>query len=131
MSTAGVVPFSGSMLVDAVGRATTIAFEDDSGDILATAHGYLPHNTFSPFRRYAWGGLVAVAERCRGRGLGNLVNAHMIVNACRVLDATHVYELVSKGNLPSRRMVQSCGLRLEPTLVCGVATSIEGARLTR
>jgi hypothetical protein len=131
MASAGVVPFSGSLLVGALGRATTVAIGDKNGTIVAAAHGYLPHNTRSAYHRYAWGGLVAVAESQRGKGLGNYVNARMIVSVLRDLDATHVYELVSASNAPSRRMVESCGLRHEPGLVCGLATPRESTRFTR
>src|SRR5690606_358391 len=102
-----------------------------NGPIAAAAHGYLPHNDHSQYRRYAWGGLVAVADSQRGKGLGTYINARMIVGAFSDLDATHVYELVSASNIPSRRMVESCGLRHEPALVCGLATSTDSARFTR
>ncbi|MDW6021635.1 GNAT family N-acetyltransferase [Mesorhizobium sp. BAC0120] len=131
MGGAGVVPFSGSLLVGAFGPATTLAVGDDKGAVLAAAHGYLPHNTYSPYHGYAWGGLVAVAQSQRGKGLGNYVNARMIVSVFRELDATHIYELVSPSNVPSRRMVESCGLRPEPDLVCGIATSNDSASFTR
>jgi hypothetical protein len=131
MAAAGVVPFSGSLLVGALGPATTVVLGDRDGQVVAAAHGYMPHNAHSPYHRYAWGGLVAVADTHRGKGLGNYVNARMIVSVFRDLDATHIYELVSATNAPSRRMVASGGLRHEPGLVCGVATPNEAARLTR
>jgi len=131
MSASGIVPFSGSLLVGALGPATTIAVGDGAGGVVAAAHGYMPHNSYSPYHRHAWGGLVAVAESQRGKGLGNYINARMIVSVFRDLHATHIYELVSSSNVPSRRMVESCGLRLEPDLVCGVAMRCESARLTR
>ncbi|MCX8572975.1 GNAT family N-acetyltransferase [Aminobacter sp. MET-1] len=131
MGAAGVVPFSGSMLTGQAGPAKTVAIGDRDGTVVAAAHGYLPHNVHSPFHRYAWGGLVAVAEHQRGKGLGNYVNARMIIGVFRDLDATHIYELVSATNIASRRMVEASGLRHEHGLVCGVATAREIARLTR
>ncbi|MEZ5780176.1 MAG: GNAT family N-acetyltransferase [Rhizobiaceae bacterium] len=131
MGAAGVVPFSGSMLMGDNGPAVTVTVGDTDGAAIAAAHGYLPHNTFSPYHGYAWGGLVAVSEAQRGKGLGNYVNARMIVNVFRDLEATHIYELVSATNIPSRRMVEASGLRHDPGLVCGVATLREGQRLTR
>ncbi|MGE3876881.1 MAG: GNAT family N-acetyltransferase [Parvibaculaceae bacterium] len=113
------------------GPATTVAIGDEDGDVVAAAHGYLPHNTYSQFHRHAWGGLVAVAESQRGKGLGTYVNARIVVSVFHNLDATHIYELVSAANIPSRRMVASCGLRLEPALVRGVVASNEGGRFTR
>ncbi len=131
MGAAGVVPFSGSLLAGVLGRATTVVIGEANGTIAACAFGHLPHNPFSARHRYAWGGLVAVAEAQRGKGLGSYVNARMVVSAFHDLDATHVYELVSATNMASRRMVESCGLRPEPALVCGIATPNDGARFTR
>jgi RimJ/RimL family protein N-acetyltransferase len=129
MGTVGVVPFSGSMLTGSA--ATTLAIGDREGNVVAAAHAYLPHNAYSVYHRYAWGGLVAVAHSQRGKGLGNYVNALMVASAFRDLGATHIYELVSATNVPSRRMVQSCGLLPEPGLVSGVALPNEGRRFTR
>jgi len=69
MNDAGVMPFSGSMLTGGVGPASTVTIGEKDGTVVAVAHGYLPHNSFSPYHRYAWGGLVAVAEAQRGKGL--------------------------------------------------------------
>lgn len=131
MGAAGVVPFSGSLLVGASGPATTVAVGGSDGTVAAAAHGYLPHNAHSAYHRYAWGGLVSVAELQRGKGLGSYINARMIVSVFHDLDATHVYELVSASNVPSRRMVEASGLRPAPGLVCGFATPNRGARFTR
>jgi hypothetical protein len=131
MGSVGVMPFSGSLLVGAFGPATTVAVGEHDETVAAAAHGYLPHNVHSPYHRYAWGGLVAVAKSQRGKGLGKYINASMIVSVFRDLDATHIYELVSASNAPSRRMVASSGLHLEPDLVCGVATPNDSVRFTR
>lgn len=131
MAAAGIVPFSGSMLSGDIGPAVTVALADASGGIAASAHAYLPHNVASRHRKHAWGGLVAVDESHRGRGLGRLINALMVTRAFRDLGASHVYELVSASNDVSRRMVESCGLRHAPELVCGFALLSEAGRFTR
>jgi RimJ/RimL family protein N-acetyltransferase len=131
MAGAGVVPFSGSLLAGACGPAVTVAVGDRHGNIAAAAHGYMPHNGHSAFHFHAWGGLVAVAEAQRGRGLGNFINASMIVSVFRNLGATHIYELVSATNTASRKMVEACGLRHEPSLACGAATPTGAARFTK
>jgi RimJ/RimL family protein N-acetyltransferase len=118
------------MLTGEIGRSVTIIIGDETG-VVATAHAYMPHNAYSPYSGYAWGGLVAVAEAQRSKGLGKLVNALLIERVFRDLGASHVYELVSATNIPSRRMVEACGLRLEPTLTCGIATPHESARFTK
>lgn len=131
MAACGVVPFSGAMLVGTVGKATTVGVGAGADSVAGVAHSYMPHNAHSPFRHHAWGGLVAVDPSQRGKGVGNYVNARMIADAFRLLGATHIYELVSGSNEPSKRMVQACGLRPEPLLVCGVASLKDSARLTR
>ncbi len=131
MGAVGIVPFSGSLLVGDLGPATTVAVGDRQANVVAVAHGYMPHNAHSVYHRYAWGGLVAVAESQRGKGLGNYVNALMVISVFHDLGAMHIYELVSATNVPSRRMVASCGLQLEPNLICGVVAPVEGVRFTR
>jgi hypothetical protein len=131
MAGAGLVPFSGSMLTGAGGGATTIMIGDAQGNVAACAHGYMPHNGYSPYHRYAWGGLVAVMESHRGKGLGKVINASMISRVFRDLKASHIYELVSASNVASRRMVEACVLRLEPTLICGIATPNQSGRFTK
>jgi RimJ/RimL family protein N-acetyltransferase len=130
MHAAGVVPFSGSLLTGALGPATTVALGTTDGGVVAAAHGYLPHNAASPYRHHAWGGLAAVADAWRGKGLGTYVNARMIASLFHDLDATHVYELVSASNTASRRMVEHCGLTIEPALVCGLAVPRDESRFT-
>lgn len=129
MASAGLVPFSGSMLAGKFGPAVTVTLGDAFG-IVAAAHAYMPHNAFSRFGSYAWGGLVAVRPSHRGQGLGKLVNALMIEQLFGALPASHVYELVSASNTASRRMVEACGLRHAPELTCGIATAQKNDRFT-
>lgn len=131
MAATGVVPFSGSFLAGALGPVATVVVSDSQGAIAAVAHGYMGHNAHSPFHRYAWGGLVAVAEAWRGKGIGSYINARMVVRVFHELGATHVYELVSTTNIPSRRMVEACGLRLDSNLICGMAVTESTERFTR
>lgn len=131
MAAAGIVPFSGSMLVGVFGPALVIAVGDEAGAPAAVGHGYLPHNRFSAYRGYAWGGLVAVDEQHRGKGLGAYVNARIISGALDDLGATHVYELISSANVASQRMALACGLRPAQHLLCGIASPVEAGKFTR
>jgi Acetyltransferase (GNAT) family len=131
MAACGIAPFSGSMLTGECGPAATAVIGDGSRNPVAAAHAYLPHNAFSQYHTYAWGGLVSVAEPQRGKGLGSFINARLIVTAFERLGASHVYELVSAANLPSRRMAEACGLRHEAGLVCGIAVREGEGRFTR
>jgi hypothetical protein len=75
--------------------------------MVAVAHGYLPHNIYSQHRRYAWGGLVAVAESQRGKGLGNYINALMAVSVFRNLGATCTSGCFA--NAKRRRLIKAAG----------------------
>lgn len=127
----GLAPFPGALLVLPAPVAATIVIEDAGGQIAAAGHAYFPHNALSPFHRHAWVGLVSVAPGARGQGLGAFVNALLVRAAVRDLGASHVYEMAAPDNLPSRRMIESSGLTLNPGLLCGVGVPVAAQRFTR
>ena len=131
MADNGIVPFPGVMLTGGLGRSTGVTLSDAGGSLIATAFGYLPHNAFSPYRSHAFGGLAAVSERYRGRGFGALINALMVVRVFEDLDAGWIYEMISETNLPSRRMVEACGLTLDPSVKAAIAARADQPRFTR
>lgn len=117
----GVAPFSGTKLAGLDGPAVTVAIVDESKNLAAVAHAYLSYNKYSQYHRWAWGGLVAVSPSHRGRGLGKYINAKMVSECFSRLDAEFIHELVAATNIPSRKMVEASGLRLDPTKKCGIA----------
>ena len=125
-----IVPFSGAMLAGKVVPAVTIALADDHGNIVATAHANMPFNAYSSHRGTAWVGLIAVAAQQRGNGLGRLINALAIRGAFETLGADEVVEFVHADNTVSRRMIEACGLRLDPAILCGLATPLVDPRFT-
>lgn len=129
MADAGVVPFSARMLGGELGPSALVAIADATGAIAATAFAYMPHNAFSPYRDWGWGGLVAVGQGHRGKGLGAIVNAEMICRCFATMPATTMYEIIGLGNQPSRGMAAACGLELLD-LTCGIAVRAKGARFT-
>ncbi|MFO1057456.1 MAG: GNAT family N-acetyltransferase [Dongiaceae bacterium] len=131
MAENGIVPFPAALLTGRAAPAVLAAVEDGSGRPAAVAFGYLPHNAHSPWRRWAFVGLVAVDKAHRGQGLGRHVNARAVAGVLRQLEAETVYELVHASNLPSRRMVESSGLQLHPGLKAGIATVADAGRFTR
>jgi hypothetical protein len=131
MADNGVVPFPGIMLSGGICPSTGVTLLDQEGSLVATAYGYLPHNQFSPYRSYAFGGLAAVSDRYRGRRLGAYVNALMIERVFSALAAEWIYEMISESNLPSRRMAEACGLMLDPSIKAGIATRADLPRFTR
>jgi len=119
----GINPFSGSMLTGELNRSRTFVLVDETGEIAAVSHTYLPHNASSKFHLYAWAGLVAVSPKQRGKSVGRYINACAILAAFTDLGADAVYELVHESNAVSRRMVESCGLRHQPAYKTGTVTS--------
>lgn len=119
----GLAPFSRSTLAGETVNGRTLALVDGQGDLVATSFVYMPHNSFSPFRTYAWGGLAAVSPAHRGKSLGSYINACAAAMAFEQLGATVFYEQVAATNIPSRRMVEACGLTLHPHLKSGLAST--------
>lgn len=119
----GLAPFSRSTLAGKTVNGRTLALVDEQGDLVATSFAYMPHNSFSPFHTYAWGGLAAVSPTHRGKSLGIYINACAAVTAFEQLGATVCYEQVAATNIPSRRMVEACGLTLHPYLKSGLAST--------
>ncbi len=130
VSDAGIVPFPGTLLIEAPGQASVIIADRD-GNPVAFANGCFPHNRFSPHHRSAWVGLVAVDPKARGLGLGKIVNALAIRRMVEEFGAERVYELVSATNEASRRMVEACGPTVDPTLLCGSVVPDGAQRFTR
>lgn len=119
----GIAPFSGSKLADLDSPAVTIAIVDERNNLAAVAHAYLSYNKYSQYNRCAWGGLVAVSPSHRGMGLGKFVYAKMVYECFSRLDVESIHERVAASNIPSRKMVEASGLRLDPTVKCGIAMS--------
>ncbi|MAZ02423.1 MAG: GNAT family N-acetyltransferase [Sneathiella sp.] len=130
MAEQGIAPFSGTRLAGLEGPVVTVAIVDESNTIAAAAHSYFPYNQYSPYKKWVWGGLVAVSPRHRGMGLGKFVNAKMVSECFARLDADCIHELVAASNMPSRKMVEASGLRLEPALKCGIAMVGGNGRFT-
>lgn len=131
MAENGIAPFSGSKLAGLDGPVVTIAIVDESNNLAAVAHAYFPYNKYSQYNRCAWGGLVAVSPSHRGLGLGKYVNAKMVFDCFSRLDAESIHEFVAASNTPSRKMVEASGLRLDPTVKCGIAMSGGKERFTK
>ncbi|MGX1501169.1 hypothetical protein ACSSV1_006238 [Labrenzia sp. MBR-25] len=123
MSRSGVVPYTGRLLAGLSVPSVTIAIRDDCGKIVGTAFGYYPYNQYSRWSSTAWGGLVSIDESQRGKRLGLLINALMVWGCVEKLGAQAVQEYAAATNEPSRRMIERSGLRLDPSIVCGIATT--------
>lgn len=126
----GVSPFSKDALAGRLFPAQLVVLRDRDGNIVATGFAAMTHNQFSPFEGTAWVGLIAVSPQWRGRALGTWIDAVSNLVAVERLGATATMEFVAQNNMPSRRMLETCGLRQrEGRTVAMLSTS--SARLTR
>lgn len=123
MARNGVAPFTGRLLSGKSLPSVTIAIRNENTKIVATAFGYFPYNQYSKWASTAWGGLVSVDEAQRGKKLGALVNALMVRGCVDKLGAKEVHEYAAETNKPSRRMIERSGLRLDLSVVSGIATT--------
>lgn len=130
MSESGVAPYSGSMLAGALDPALTVTIADGAGRIVACAFGHKPHNAYSAYHEFGYGGAVVVDPSFRGLGLGRYVNALIASRVLNELGGTHFYGFVSADNAPSRRMVASSGLKVCSGLV-GAMAVLGGQKFTR
>lgn len=123
MSENGVAPYSGSMLAGRVEPATTATIMSRDDKVVACAFGHKPHNSYSSYHHYGYGGAVVVSPSYRGLGLGRYVNAMIASRVLRDFEASHFYGFVSADNEPSRRMVTSCAMRVCPELAGALAVA--------
>lgn len=130
MSDNGVAPYSGSMLVGDIEPAITVTVVDSQNRVVACAFGHKPHNAFSAYGHYGYGGAVVVRPALRGMGLGRYVNALIASRVLEDLDGSHFYGFVSADNEPSRKMVTSCAMKLCPEIT-GALAVIGDKKFTR
>lgn len=107
----GVSPFSADALRGKLFQAQLIAFQNIDGRIVAAGFAAMTHNRHSPFHKSAWVGLIAIDPTLRGLGLGNYMDALCNLAAVVELGATSTMEFVAQDNVPSRAMLERCGLR--------------------
>lgn len=126
----GVSPFSKDALAGRLFPAQMVILGDAQDQIRATGFAAMTHNRYSPFAGIAWVGLIAVAPELRGQDLGKYVDALTNLVALDRLGATGTMEFVARDNIPSRRMLEACGLRNRADIAVTML-SLSGHRLTR
>lgn len=104
---------------------------ESGGRLVAIAFAHHRCNATNPHHGTAWVGLVAVAPDWRGRGAGRSVTARSVTGAVALLGATRVQAFARAGNTASCRMIEGCGLRLDPDHVSGIAQPAGAATFTR
>lgn len=126
----GVSPFSIPALLGQLFGAKLVVLRNSNNQIAAAGFAAMTHNRHSPFAGAAWVGLIAVDPTLRGMGLGKQVDAICNLAAVNELGASATMEFVARDNIPSRAMLEGCGLRyVEGKAVVMFSTSAD--RITR
>lgn len=126
----GVSPFSVPALLGQLFDAKLVVLRNSDDQIAAAGFAAMTHNRHSPFAGAAWVGLIAVDPTLRGMGLGKQVDAICNLAAVDELGASATIEFVARDNMPSRAMLEACGLRYVEGKAVAMF-SISADRMTR
>ena len=103
----------------------TVCLVDERGDLVATASATDRHHLASRLAQTCFAGMVSVSPGHRGKGLGKLVNARMLMESLDRFAWRQVHEQAAPDNVPSRAMIEGCGLRPSDLVSIGAVNSDE------
>ncbi len=95
---------------------------DGAGQLMASAFANMLFHPQSRLGGTVFVGLVSVAEKARGIGLGKLANARALIDSHSAMGWTRATEFVAADNAASRGMVAACGLSADVGYLTGIAT---------
>jgi Acetyltransferase (GNAT) family len=113
----GVAPLPGPYLRGEVVPSFTSCFWAYDGELAAVSNVTARYHEHSRFGGHVFNGSTSVTPTHRGSGLGKIVTAHVLVESQRLFSWTHALAQVAPDNVPSRKMVEACGLTCDPSLV--------------
>lgn len=113
----GVAPLPGPYLRGELVPSFTSCLWTHDGDLAAVSNASARYHSDSRFGGHVFNGSTSVALAHRGLGLGKVVTAHVLVESQHGISWTHALAQVAPDNVPSRLMVEACGLAFQPTLV--------------
>lgn len=105
----------------------TLCILDARGELVATAGAAFRYHAECRLAGTLFAGMVSVSPSHRGKGLGKLVNAVMMVESHTLFAWTTVKEQVATDNVPSRAMIRACGLDNSEGLVSVAAINSDEA----
>lgn len=106
------------------------SLRDHNGDLAACASGTMRYHPDGPLGGWLFAGGVSVDPAYRRRGLGGLVNAHLLAHSHRAYAWRSVLEQARADNAPSVGMITRCGLRRDPGRVT-ILVNPSGQTMTR
>lgn len=113
----GIAPYPAYYIRGEAVPCTTSMLTDDRGRLVATASANYRYHSESRFKQHLFAGSVAVSKDHRGRGFGKLLNAEVLIESHKRYGWARVLEQAKPDNVPSRAMIEACGLRMDPELV--------------
>ena len=108
--------------VSGAGAALTVMVRDGAGRLMASAFANMLFHPKSRLGGMVFVGLVSVAEKARGIGLGKLANARTLIDSHAAMGWTRATEFVAADNPASRAMVSACGLSADAGYLTGIAS---------
>ena len=100
----------------------TACIRDETGALVATASVADRYHPEGRLGGHVFAGMVSVSARCRGKGLGKLVNALALSESHRRFGWRVATEQVAPDNAASRAMILACGLEHQDGLVSVAVT---------
>jgi hypothetical protein len=106
----GVSPYPAYYTRSEAVPVLTGCIRDARGALVATAAVADRYHPDSRLGGHAFAGMVSVSSACRGKGLGNLINALVLVESQKRFGWKVATEQVAPDNPVSRAMILACGL---------------------
>lgn len=90
---------------------------DETGRLVATASVTARYHPASRLAGHVFKGSTSVDPAFRGRSLGKVANAHVLIDSHAALGWTHGLSQVAADNPASQKTISACGFRPAPELV--------------
>ncbi len=126
----GVSPYPAYYMRSEPFPVLTMCLHDKTGTLVATASVADRYHAESRLSGWVFDGMVSVSEDHRGKGLGKLVNALALLESAERFQWHVASEQVAPDNVPSKAMIEACGLTHEDGLYT-IAAIKPGVTLTR
>jgi hypothetical protein len=112
----GVSPAPAYYLRSEVIPSLTSCIWTPDGGLAATATVSGRYHAESRFADYVFNGSISVDIHFRGKGLGKVVNAHVLIESQRRMGWAHGISQVAADNPASQKTVEACGFSRDPDL---------------
>lgn len=126
----GIAPYPAYYTRSEALPVVTACLRDQTGNLVATASVADRYHAEGRLSGHVFAGMVSVSDRCRGQGLGKLINALALVESQQRFGWQVATEQVAPDNAASLAMILACGLDHADGLV-SVAVSRSAEKFSR